>query len=120
MEENNYELEKAIRDENNKKVAKKLTGDITDFLNTFGDKSPDFIEAMSCDHRTLQQSFTRLALQWIEHVGSSEYRTDGRNEGSHKVCKKMIRAFHEKVAIEEGYTGDIDYMIQPSLYCGYI
>ena len=46
--------------------AKELTSEITNYLNTYGDKSVEFNEAMSREHRTLQQNFTRLCLAWIE------------------------------------------------------
>ena len=83
--------------------AKKLTNEITNFLNTYGDKSEDFNKAMSSEHRTLQQNFTRLCLSWIEHCASDDYWTDGRNESSKKVSKDILRGFENlqnKVAAE--------------------
>jgi hypothetical protein len=80
-----------------RKTAKEMANEMTDFVNTFS-KEPrkEFIQAMSCEHRTLQQSFTRLCLEWIEHCASTDYRTDGRNESSHHICKAMIQAYKEK------------------------
>lgn len=46
---------------------------------------------MSTEHRTLQQSFTRLCIEWIKYVASDEYRFDGRNEENHKVCKEIVK-----------------------------
>lgn len=100
--------------------AKALTKEITDFVNTFGDKSKEFNEAMSREHRTLQQSFTRLALKWLEHVASDEYRTDGRNESSQKVVREMLDAF-KKIQEEKGFTGEtLELMSKPSGYCSHI
>jgi hypothetical protein len=48
---------------------------------------------MGKDHRTLQQSFTKLCLKWIEYVGSEEYHFDGRNQDSHETCKKLVEGF---------------------------
>jgi len=76
-----------------KEMAKELVEKITDFVNSYSLKSEQFNEAMSREHRTLQQSFTRLCLKWLEHVASDEYRTDGRNEASHELCKDLIGAY---------------------------
>lgn len=86
--------------------AKKLTNEITNFLNTYGDKSKDFNKAMSGEHRTLQQNFTRLCLGWIEHCASGDYYTDGRNEASKKTSKDILKAF-KNLQKENGYNGEM-------------
>jgi|TARA_B100001094_G_C17426676_1_gene437160 hypothetical protein len=85
--------------------AKELANEITNYLNTYGNKSIEFNEAMSREHRTLQQNFTRLCLGWIEHCASDDYRTDGRNEASQNTAKAILEGF-EKVQAEKGYDGD--------------
>ncbi len=56
--------------------------------------NPDeFIKAMSREHRTLQQSFTRLVFLWIEHCATDEYRHDLRNEATHRVSKQLVELF---------------------------
>jgi hypothetical protein len=87
---------------------KEVVNDITDYVNTFS-RRDDFNEIMSMEHRTLQQSFTRLCLRWIEHVSKEEYRTDGRNEQSKDICQKIVNDFKEK---NGGYV--------PSEFIGYI
>ena len=84
---------------------KELVKQITNHLNTFGDKSEEFNKAMSNEHRTLQQNFTRLCLAWIEHCASDEYYYDGRNEASHNTSKAILEGF-EKVQREKGYDGE--------------
>jgi hypothetical protein len=80
-----------------RKTAKEMAGEMTDFVNTFSSEPrKEFVQAMASEHRTLQQSFTRLCLEWIEHCASTDYRTDGRNESSHHICKAMIQAYKEK------------------------
>jgi uncharacterized Ntn-hydrolase superfamily protein len=80
-----------------RKTGKEMASEMTDFVNTFSsDSKKEFVQAMANEHRTLQQSFTRLCLEWIEHCASQEYRTDGRNESSHQVCKAMVQAYKEK------------------------
>jgi hypothetical protein len=76
-----------------KSPVEKLVEEITDFVNTYSLRGDAFNEAMSREHRTLQQSFTRLCLKWIEYVASDEYGFDGRNEASHDICKTMIGFF---------------------------
>lgn len=80
-----------------RKTAKEMAGEMTDFVNTLSNESrKEFVKAMASEHRTLQQSFTRLCLEWIEYCASMDYRTDGRNEASHTTCKTMVEAFKEK------------------------
>jgi hypothetical protein len=80
-----------------RKTPKEMSSEMTDFLNTFSNEPrKEFVQSMANEHRTLQQSFTRLCLEWIEHCASSDYRTDGRNESSHHICKAMIQAYKEK------------------------
>ncbi len=74
----------------------------------FADKASDavngsfdfdlFNKSMSCQHRTLQQTFTSMCLHWIKYVGSDEYKTDLRNQYSHEQCKLMYE-FMEKNGI---------------------
>jgi hypothetical protein len=80
--------------ENNK--AKHLANEMSNFVNSFSSDHQGFITEMGKDHRTLQQSFTKLCLKWIEYVASDDYRFDLRNQDSHTTCKKMIRAFQKE------------------------
>jgi len=99
---------------------KELVQEITDYVNTFGDKSKEFNKSMSCEHRTLQQSFTRLCLSWIEHIASNEYLVDGRNEQSQKIAQQLLEGFKDK-QIKEGYTGSsLESMSKPSCHLGCI
>jgi uncharacterized membrane-anchored protein YjiN (DUF445 family) len=99
---------------------KELVQEITDYVNTFGDKSKEFNKSMSCEHRTLQQSFTKLCLSWIEHVAKDEYLTDGRNEQSKKIAQQLLEGFKDK-QIKEGFTGHtLELMSKPSGYLGCI
>jgi len=84
---------------------KRLTPDemaeeMSKFLNTLSsdERTEKFVEAMRRDHRTLQQSFTRLCLAWIADLADREHY-DGRNEASVKVAKEIKRA----ILNEEGH-----------------
>jgi hypothetical protein len=98
------------------KDTKEIVNEITDYVNTFNNKEQEFCKAMSAEHRTLQQSFTKLCLSWLEHCAGSEYRTDGRNEQSKKIAMELLEGFRER-QIKEGYTGDtLELMSKPSGY----
>ena len=100
--------------------ARELTNEITNHLNSFNDKSEEINNAMSREHRTLQQNFTRLCLKWLEYVASDEYNTDGRNEQSKEVAQTLLNGFRE-IKAKEGYTGkSLEMMSKPSGYLGTI
>jgi FtsZ-binding cell division protein ZapB len=70
---------------------------VSNLANVMSRQVPiDFLEIMSRDHRTIQQAFTRICLQWIELVASDEYRHDLRNEDSHKIAKQLIENFKKE------------------------
>ncbi len=81
----------------------------SDFVNAFNPESERFIRYMSADHRTIQQAFTKLCFQWLEHVASEGYRTDGRNIASHQIAKQMLDEWYSK---ERG--GERDPQLLPS------
>jgi len=74
-------------------------------VNSYNIKSDEFNSLMSREHRTLQQSFTRLCLEWIEYVASENYHTDLRNEQSHKISKKLVESFKREIAGEMNLSG---------------
>ena len=71
-----------------------LVNEITNFVNSYSVAENQFIEAMSREHRTLQQSFTRLVLRWLEYCAGIDYRFDDRNKSTHETAKKLIEQFH--------------------------
>jgi hypothetical protein len=101
------------------KEAQKLTGLISDYLNNFNYKenSAYFNEAMSREHRTLQQNFARLIFAYIEYMASDEYRTDGRNHDSAVISEDLIKGF-EKL-MEDRY-GRSEGNRKPSTWLGTI
>lgn len=79
-----------------KQAAKTAAQAMSNFVNPMNHDNSEFIAEMSNDHRTLQQAFTKLCLQWIEHVASSDYRTDGRNEQSKQTAERLIKGFADE------------------------
>lgn len=100
--------------------AVQLSEQITDYVNSYNQRSKNkaFCEAMSNQHRTLQQSFTRLCLEWIEYTASEEYRTDGRNVNTKTVSKKLLDSFKNSVANDMNIpvTTIQDELSKPSWY----
>lgn len=63
---------------------------VSEMLNVFGFDPEQFCKRMEREHRTIQQSFTRLCIHWLCTCASDDYRYDGRNEASHEVAKALI------------------------------
>ncbi len=96
------------------KDTKELVKNITKFVNSYSVEEEEFIKEMETQHRTLQQSFTRLCFKWIEHCASDEYRHDKRNEQTHETSKFVFETY--RLAMNEKYnTGDNPYTMSGSL-----
>ncbi len=74
-------------------TAEKTVQQMTDYVNNFSVNETEFIVAMSHEHRTLQQSFTRLVFKWLEYCATDDYRHDLRNEATHRISKEVVEAF---------------------------
>ena len=59
-------------------------------LNSLSFDPEDFCKEFTKEHRTIQQSFTRLCIHWLCTCASDYYRFDGRNEASHQIAKALI------------------------------
>ena len=74
--------------------AAKLADQISRFVNGMGGRSvDDFVAAMSREHRTLAQNFTRLCVGWIERLASltnepGDY--DMRNAASVMLARQIV------------------------------
>ena len=75
----------------------KKASEVSGMLNSFSFSDRMFCEAMGMEHRTLQQSFTRLCLAWLKHCSGEDYErlADGRNEASHRTAKAIIEYCEE-------------------------
>lgn len=76
--------------------AEKMAELISNAIN-WGMRNEAFCKAMSVEHRTLQQGFTRLCVEWLKVCASDSYRFDARNESSHILAKKMIEAVEDEL-----------------------
>lgn len=66
---------------------------VTSMLNSFGFDYKGFCSYMIRQHRTLQQSFTKLCLEWLKTCADANYPTDGRNEASHKIAVEIATSY---------------------------
>lgn len=60
---------------------------------TFSDE--DFCDEMHKEHRTLQQSFMRLALEYIKTTAEQE-NYDERNRASVEAARKLAKVIEEE------------------------
>lgn len=65
---------------------------MTDYLNDLGNRSvPALIDALSREHRTLQQGVTRFCVAWFEHLSKLEqHQYNARNESSVLLARKFV------------------------------
>lgn len=80
-------------EQEDRKLAAELAEKISRFVNSMAneDRIKFFVEAMHNEHRTLQQSFTGLALAWLKHLAAlPEGHFDARNKASVDIAKKLV------------------------------
>ena len=90
-----------------------LVNEITNYINRFSLNPDEFNEKMGRQHRTLQQSFTRLCFAWIEYVADENYPHDLRNQASHEIAKDMIKAYN--IMMQRRHEVDINWQPSKSL-----
>ena len=72
-----------------------LVETVTDAINNLTFHNDRFCNLMARQHRTLQQSFTRLCLEWIWLVASPDYGYDERNRASYELCRAIMEKVEE-------------------------
>ena len=82
------------------KDAKEAVKEMQDFVNNMSCPIDEFVEGMSYEHRTLQQTFTNLCFAWIRKAAEmkEQGRFDLRNQHSVEKCAEIV----EKVELEDG------------------
>lgn len=68
---------------------------VSDMVNNFSFSEKEFCNQFKNEHRTLQQTFTRLCVEWLKTCASDDYRFDGRNEDSHRVALDLMNGYQE-------------------------
>lgn len=79
-------------DNNERDLAKACTRAV----NSYVFNCEKFCDAMLGEHRTLQQSFTRLCIAWLRRLAVLEpYQIDPRNEYSVRIGKIVTKALDD-------------------------
>lgn len=65
-----------------------IASTIMEAVNCFVDEK-EITKSMSKEHRTLQQSFTRLCVEWLKALSTTPYY-DYRNEASVDFAKALM------------------------------
>lgn len=73
----------------------KLVDTVTNELNSFNFDYEAFCSAMEREHKTLQQSFTRLCVEWLRHCADME-NFDARNAASVRIGKIVKEALKDE------------------------
>ena len=71
--------------------AKDMVERMSQYMNSMS-RGKEFCEEMGREHRTIQQSFTRLCMNWVEYCARDEYQTDLRNQASKTLCKQIVES----------------------------
>lgn len=79
---------------NRKPTEEELAEIFTNAVNSYSFRNKKFTNKMLQQHRTLQQSFTGLCLDWLITLADVE-SYDLRNEASVKVAKKIKECLGE-------------------------
>lgn len=65
--------------------------EITAVVNDFSFDPRDVARAMAFEHKTLQQGFTRLCVEWLRVCAAmDDMQIDARNEASREVARKLM------------------------------
>lgn len=81
------------------KAGEDLAHNVAEFVNSFSCNSniKEFINTMGSEHRTLQQSFTKLCVNWLSYLACLPLGYyDGRNEASVMLAKEIVRAVDDR------------------------
>ncbi len=78
--------------------AKELANAFADAVNSSNFDCDEFVTHFARQHRTLQQSMMRAMMTCVEFAASSEYRFDGRNQGTYSLCKMIKSGWSKEVS----------------------
>lgn len=77
--------------------AKEDASQIEDILNNMSFKTEEVAKILAHSHRTLQQKFMRLCIEFIYEQAEKEH-SDPRNEATVKYAKKLAKLLKEENA----------------------
>jgi hypothetical protein len=65
-----------------------IVKEISSYVNSYSSNYKEFARLMSYEHRTLQQEFTQLCIEWLKKLSKAE-GYDIRNEASVKFAQSI-------------------------------
>ena len=74
-------------------TGKEFANVCSEFVNNYTADTEGFAKAMSREHRTLQQSFTRMIVEYLKL--QAQERDDARNQASINFSKKVVKMLEE-------------------------
>ncbi len=79
---------------------KEVQHQVEGMLNSFSyrERINEFNELMLESHRTLQQSYTGLCLDWLQKLSVQKY-FDDRNKASIEIAKKIMKAIEDNISL---------------------
>lgn len=84
------EIERHLQELKRQREGKEVARQIADYLN--GHNAKEVVLGMAQEHRTLQQAFTGLCVQWLEHCAAlRDGQFDGRNQASVELARKLAQ-----------------------------
>ena len=85
----------------NRLTGLELAEAFSDFVNgSNSHEHEEFVKGFNRQHRTLQQSMMRTMMAVVENCASPDYGRDGRNEGTHTLCKTLVKGYKDSVSKE--------------------
>ena len=75
-----------------KDAAKELAAAMSRYVNGMGNSVEDVVKHLSNEHRTLQQSITKLCVAWLEECAKKQKAGDFdlRNQASVELGQKFV------------------------------
>lgn len=71
-------------------MEKQIVQQIANYVNYYNNNTKEFVKEMDCQHRTLQQNFTRVCVAWLTHLSKlKENQYDDRNAASVKFAQSI-------------------------------
>lgn len=80
---------------------KNAAEEVSNIVNySVGSGMNSFLEQMSKEHRTTQQSFTRMCLMWLEQVAERKgpQFVDDRNKDSQRIAELLMNEYVRLIA----------------------
>jgi hypothetical protein len=84
-----YDRDKYRRDKSEYDEGVSLAKQISDYANCMSRNPAGFVDAVTREHRTIQQSIMRLFTECIYRWSETDY--DMRNEETVRLCKRIVK-----------------------------